>query len=166
MSANKLCTSINTGVSIQEDQTWATSGIVVQIFTNPTLIESVSPLYLNYTILLFKFKMQSWLQYLLDMEYNFHQYLHFYWSWKEVPYTCNSSSFHYLLKVLMLLYLLFVGVNECQWLVYTHTFPFILNQYYLMIPNLTTQVTEPRLALRQISSINYSTCMSYFFSSK
>ena len=33
------------------------------------------------------------------------------------------------------------GVNECQWLVYTHTFPFIPTWYYLMIPN--TCITFP-----------------------
>ena len=26
------------------------------------------------------------------------------------------------------------GVNECQWLIYTHTFPFVPTWYYLMIP--------------------------------
>ena len=49
-------------------------------------------------------------------------------------HNCNSSSFHYLLKVLMLLYSCLFGVNECQWLVYTHTFPFIPTWYYFRIP--------------------------------
>ena len=52
---------------------------------------------------------------------------------------CNSSSFPAYWKFQsswssILLNTCF-GFDGCQWLVYTHTFPFIPNSYYLMIPN-------------------------------
>ena len=57
-----------------------------------------------------------------------------------------------------------VRFNDCNHLnnLFALTLPFILNWYYLLIPNMTTQVTEPRLALRWISSVNYSTYCPIF----
>ena len=48
----------------------------------------------------------------------------------------HSFSFHYLPKSQYCCIHCSFSVNECQWLVYTHTFPFSQTWYYLMIPNM------------------------------
>ena len=65
------------------------------------------------------------------------------------------------------------GVNECQWLVYTHTIPFIPNLYYLMIPNmyhlqLTLCMNYQAKTGNNVSEFTHSnwTTLSYYSSPK
>ena len=63
------------------------------------------------------------------------------------------------------------GFNECQWLVYTHTFPFIPNQCYLMISNtcimfLLTQWTIHEYKTgNDVSEFIHSNCITLSYSS-